>query len=137
MPGYDKDWLWRGDDLLPNQAASSELADSAYTAFSTGRAPYNYVLGMPHDGWRAFLPWLIETYKSNSSTIEQEGVQGWYQLNAAGNCVHNGGTTGNTANQLELECYPYQNPHDSIFFSSLLGSSADISVTIGGSMTGT
>ncbi|KAJ5889283.1 hypothetical protein N7504_010093 [Penicillium tannophilum] len=162
MPGYDKNWLWRGDDLWydrweqamflapefieiiswndfgeshyigPIQAANSDLADSAYTAFVTGEAPYNYVLDMPHDGWRAFLPWLIETYKSNISTIEQEGLQGWYRLNAAGNCARDGGTTGNTASQLQLEYYPYEIPQNKIFFSALLGSSADVAVTIGG-----
>ncbi|RAH40443.1 glycoside hydrolase family 71 protein [Aspergillus brunneoviolaceus CBS 621.78] len=161
MPGYDKNWLWRGDDLWydrwvqamylapdfieiiswndfgeshyigPIQDSDSPLAESTYTAFGTGESPYNYALNMPHDGWRAFLPWLIDTYKNNISTITQEGVQAWYRLNVRGSCASDGGTTGNTASELQLEYWPYEIPQDRVFFSALLGSSADVSVTVG------
>ncbi|OJJ96887.1 hypothetical protein ASPACDRAFT_33894 [Aspergillus aculeatus ATCC 16872] len=161
MPGYDKNWLWRGDDLWydrwvqamylapdfieiiswndfgeshyigPIQDSDSSLAESTYTAFGTGESPYNYALNMPHDGWRAFLPWLIDTYKNNISTITQEGVQAWYRLNVRGSCASDGGTTGNTASELQLEYWPYEIPQDRVFFSALLGSSADVSITVG------
>ncbi|GLA14291.1 hypothetical protein AnigIFM62618_000667 [Aspergillus niger] len=166
MPGYNKNWLWRGDDIWydrwiqamylapefveiiswndfgeshyigPTPDADSSLAESTYTAFGTGQAPYNYALNMPHDGWRAFLPWLADTYKNNISTITQEGVQAWYRLNVRGSCTSDGGTTGNTASQLQLEYWPYEIPQDRIFFSALLASSADISVTVGGTDLG-
>ncbi|PYH78859.1 hypothetical protein BO82DRAFT_421133 [Aspergillus uvarum CBS 121591] len=166
MPGYDKNWLWRGDDLWydrwvqamylapefieiitwndfgeshyigPIQDSDSSLAEATYTAFGTGLSPYNYALDMPHDGWRAFLPWLIDTYKNNISTITQEGVQAWYRLNVRGSCASDGGTTGNTVSQLQLEYWPYEIPQDRIFFSALLGSAADISVTVGGTDLG-
>ncbi|OJJ73124.1 hypothetical protein ASPBRDRAFT_173463 [Aspergillus brasiliensis CBS 101740] len=166
MPGYDKNWLWRGDDLWydrwvqamylapefieiiswndfgeshyigPTPDADSSLADAAYTAFGTGQAPYNYALNMPHDGWRVFLPWLADTYKNNISTITQEGVQAWYRLNVRGSCTSDGGTTGNTVSQLQLEYWPYEIPQDRIFFSALLASAADISVTVGGTDLG-
>ncbi|RAH87503.1 hypothetical protein BO86DRAFT_300109 [Aspergillus japonicus CBS 114.51] len=162
MPGYNKNWLWRGDDLWydrweqamylapefieiiswndfgeshyigPIQASGSALADSTYTAFGTGEAPYNYVLDMPHDGWRVFLPWLADTYKQNISSITQEGVQAWYRRNVGGECASDGGTTGNTASQLQLEYWPYEIGQNKVFFSALLGSTADITVTIGG-----
>ncbi|RLL93056.1 hypothetical protein CFD26_100639 [Aspergillus turcosus] len=141
MPGYSKNWLWRGDDMWFDRwnqalAADDALASSTYTAFDTGLAPYNYALDMPHDGWRAFLPYVIETYKKNISTITQEGVTAWYRLNQAGACGSDGGTTGNTVSQLELEYWPQEIVQDKIFFSALLGSSADVSVTIGGANLG-
>ncbi|RAH44413.1 glycoside hydrolase family 71 protein [Aspergillus brunneoviolaceus CBS 621.78] len=162
MPGYDKNWLWRGDDLWydrleqaiylapefieiiswndfgeshyigPIQASGSDLANSTYTAFDTGEAPYNYVLDMPHDGWRVFLPWLVDMYKQNISIITQEGVQAWYRRNVGGECVSDGGTTGNTASQLQLKYWPYEIGQNKVFFSALLESAADITVTIGG-----
>ena len=55
------------------------LNDKEYTTFGTGKAPYNYVLGMPHDGWRLFLPYVIDTYKNKIATITKEGVVAWYR----------------------------------------------------------
>ncbi|RAK76374.1 glycoside hydrolase family 71 protein [Aspergillus fijiensis CBS 313.89] len=166
MPGYDKNWLWRGDDMWfdrwtqalfvnpefieiiswndfgeshyigPIKSADDPLANQTYTAFDVGLAPYNYALDMPHDGWRAFLPYVIETYKSNISTITQEGLTGWYRLNEAGACVSDGGTTGNTASQLQAEYWPYEIVQDKIFYSALLGSDAEVSVSVGGADLG-
>ncbi|PYI03726.1 alpha-1,3-glucanase/mutanase [Aspergillus sclerotiicarbonarius CBS 121057] len=166
MSGYSKNWLWRGDDLWydrwvqalylapefieiitwndfgeshyigPIPASDSSLFDSTFTVFGTGQSPHNYAEDMPHDGWRAFLPWLIDTYKNNISTITQEGVQAWYRLNVRGSCASDGGTTGNTVSELQLEYWPYEIPQDRIFFSALLGSAADISVTVGGTDLG-
>ncbi|CAK48462.1 hypothetical protein M747DRAFT_322972 [Aspergillus niger ATCC 13496] len=166
MPGYDKNWLWRGDGMWfdrwnqalfvapefieiiswndygeshyigPIKSSDDPLANQTYTAFDTGLAPYNYVLDMPHDGWRAFLPYVIETYKNNISTITQEGVTGWYRLNKAGACSSDGGTTGNTANELQIEYWPYEIVQDKIFYSALLGSQADITVSVGGTDLG-
>ena len=77
LPGYNKNWLWRGDDLWfhrwqqmisidhpPefieiiswNDFGESHyiggLDSTQYEAFETGKAPYNYLETMPHDGWR-------------------------------------------------------------------------------------
>ncbi|PYH43499.1 glycoside hydrolase family 71 protein [Aspergillus saccharolyticus JOP 1030-1] len=161
MPGYDKNWLWRGDDMWfdrwtqalfvdpefieiiswndfgeshyigPIKSADHSLANQTYTAFDTGLAPYNYALDMPHDGWRAFLPYVIETYKSNISTVTQEGITGWYRLNEAGACASDGGTTGNTVSKLQVEYWPYEIVQDKIFYSALLASEAEVSVSVG------
>ncbi|PYI33812.1 alpha-1,3-glucanase/mutanase [Aspergillus indologenus CBS 114.80] len=161
MPGYDKNWLWRGDDLWytrweqalylapefiviiswndfgeshyigPIVDSHNSLADSMYTAFETGDAPYNYVEGFDHSGWRQFLPYVIDLYKYNETNIDKEGLVTWYRLNAAGACP-DGGTTGNTVSQLQLEHWPKDIVQDKIFFSALLGQAGDISVTIGG-----
>lgn len=77
LPGYNKNWLWRGDDLWfhrwqqmisidhpPDFIAIISWNDfgeshyiggldsTQYEAFETGKAPYNYLETMPHDGWR-------------------------------------------------------------------------------------
>jgi Glycosyl hydrolase family 71 len=116
LPGYNKNWMWRGDDLwydrwvqiIYNQPALVEiiswndygeshyigpLYDKAMTAFSVGKAPYNYAAGMPHDGWRMFLPFLIDTYKNGIATITKEGLTGWYRTSPGAACG-TGGTTG-------------------------------------------
>lgn len=164
MPGYDKNWLWRGDDLWYDRwqqvhylapefveiiswndygeshyiglsyDVHNELADASYVAFGQGHgnSPYNYASGYDHSGWRAFLPFLIDVYKNNATTITEEGLVSWYRLNQAGACASDGGTTGNTASQLQLEYKPQQILQDKIFFSALLGSSAQVKVTLGG-----
>jgi hypothetical protein len=100
-------------------------------AFTIGEAPYNYATGMPHDGWRLFLPFLIDTYKNGIATITEEGLVGWYRLSPAAACA-TGGTSGNTASQLQLEFPPASIVEDAIFFSALLGSAATVTVSIGG-----
>jgi hypothetical protein len=155
LPGYNKNWLWRSDNLWYdrwqevmfvqpefieiltwNDYGESHyigpLHDDEYAAFSIGKAPYNYALDMPHDGWRLFLPYLIDTYKNNISSITQEGVVAWYRVNPTTSACSNGGTTGNTASQLQIEYEPTAIVQDRIFYSALLTSAADVTVSIGG-----
>lgn len=153
LPGYDKNWLWRGDDLwydrwvqiIYNQPDFVEiiswndygeshyigpLYDDAMEAFTIGEAPSNYATDMPHDGWRLFLPYVISLYKFGTATITNEGLTTWYRLSTATAC--DGGTTGNTASELQIEFPPSEILQDKIFFSALLGSAADVTVSIGG-----
>ncbi|CAG8920185.1 unnamed protein product [Penicillium salamii] len=164
MPGYDKNWMWRGDDLWydrwqqvmylapefveiiswndygeshyigPSYDSHNELADATYVAFGNeyGKSPFNYAEAYDHSGWRAFLPFLIDNYKRNSTTITEEGVSAWYRLNAAGACASDGDTTANTVSQLQLEYHVKDVAQDLIFFSALLGSTAQVIVTVGG-----
>ncbi|KAM0329895.1 hypothetical protein ACHAQA_004060 [Verticillium albo-atrum] len=156
MPGFHgKNWLWRGDSLWSdrwnhvwfrdpeyvqivtwNDFGESHyigpLDETQYEAFDRGNAPYNYVRGMPHDGWRLLLPYVIDTYKNGVATINRELLVGWYRLTPARTCG-TGGTTGNTAQQMQTEYHPADVVQDKIFFSALLGSDATVSVTIGGS----
>jgi len=154
LPTWDKNWVWRGDSLWFdrwNQIIYNEpefveiiswndfgeshhigpLVDKAMEAFQYGKAPFNYGANYPHDGFRAFLPFVIDTYKNGVATITKEGVVGWWRRSATASCG-DGGTSGNTATQLQLEFAPGQVSQDKIFFSALLGSPADVSVTIGG-----
>ncbi|APA15443.1 hypothetical protein sscle_14g102130 [Sclerotinia sclerotiorum 1980 UF-70] len=153
LPGYDKNWVWRGDDLWYdrweevmfiqpdfveiltwNDFGESHyigpLHEEQFDLFEMG--PYNFVTNMPHDGWRLFLPYLIDTYKKGIASITEEGLVTWYRINPLSSGCSTNGTTGNTASQLQLEFSPEEVVQDKIFFSALLTSMADISVTIGG-----
>ncbi|RDW92917.1 uncharacterized protein DSM5745_00239 [Aspergillus mulundensis] len=155
LPGYNKNWCWKGDDLwyerwmeviytLPefveiiswNDYGESHyigpLYEYAYEApMGIGKAPINYVQGMPHDGWRKFLPWVIESYKNGMPSITQEGLVGWYRTSPGQSCG-TGDTTGNTASQLQVEFEPYEVMEDKIFYTALLASDATVTVSIGG-----
>ncbi|KAF4215598.1 hypothetical protein CNMCM6457_005781 [Aspergillus fumigatiaffinis] len=100
LPGYDKNWLWRGDDLwydrwvevLYNQPEFMEiipwndydeshyigsLYDHAMEAFTIGKAPSNFAKDMPNDGWRLSLPFLIDMYTFGTATVTEENVVTW------------------------------------------------------------
>lgn len=85
LPGYDKNWLWRGDDLWNdrweqvlylqpewveiiswNDYGESHyigpIVDDALGALTVGEAPFDYVSDYPHDGWRRLLPFYIDMY---------------------------------------------------------------------------
>jgi hypothetical protein len=102
------------------------------TPSSVGKSPLgNFAANMPHDGWRKFLPFVIDVYKTGSATITQEGLVGWYRT-SPGSVCGTGDTTGNTASQLQIEFAPTAVAQDRVFFSALLGSSATVTVSIGG-----
>jgi hypothetical protein len=96
-----------------------------------GKAPFNYVLGKSHDGWRTFLPFLIDMAKSNTTSFSQENVVAWYREHSNTACG-TGGTTGNTASQLQQTYAPGLLAQDIVFYAALLGSPASVSVSIGG-----
>ncbi|KAK1972908.1 hypothetical protein LY78DRAFT_675805 [Colletotrichum sublineola] len=152
LPGYNKNWMWRGDDLWFDRwqqvqwwkpefvqiiswndyGESHSIGpnrDKSMEAFTIGKAPYNFVL--PHDGWRETLPFSIDMYKHNTTTIDSERLVTWYRPNPSTSCKH-GGTSGNTASQLQLEFHPWNVARDAIFFTALLTESATIEVTVGG-----
>ncbi|KAI8297899.1 Mutanase [Colletotrichum sp. SAR11_59] len=152
LPGYNKNWMWRGDDLWfdrwqqilwwrPefvqiiswNDYGESHhigpVRDKSLEAFTIGKAPFNFVL--PHDGWRDTLPFTIDMYKHNTTTVDSERLVTWYRPNPATSCK-DGGTSGNTASQLQLEFHPWNVAKDAIYFTALLTSSASIEVTVGG-----
>jgi hypothetical protein len=158
LPGYGKNWMWRGDDLWfqrwqhaisidrrPdyiriiswNDYGESHyigpLDNRQYEAFDIGRAPFNYVDGMPHDGWRETLPYYISMYKTGSASITSETLVSWYRVKKNGACS-DGGTTGNTANQLQLEYSPSEMLQDRISYDALLIDDAEVQVNIGGSV---
>lgn len=94
-------------------------------------APFNYVENMPHDSWRTFLPYVIDMYVNNATSFTQEGIVFWYRPNPARACG-NGGTTVNTASQLQLEFAAADVIADAVFYTAQLASHADVIVSIGG-----
>ncbi|CAG8909305.1 unnamed protein product [Penicillium egyptiacum] len=154
LPGYKKNWIWRGDHLWHdrwqevlyvqpefvqiiswNDYGESHyigpLYEKAMEAFEIGQAPYNYVTDMPHDGWRNTLPYFIDMYKKGSAEVTQESIIAWYRPAPAAACS-SGGTSGNTAAQLQIEFPPAEMVQDRIFFSAVLGSFSGAVVSIGG-----
>ncbi|KAI9651027.1 Glucan endo-1,3-alpha-glucosidase agn1 [Ciborinia camelliae] len=157
LPEYNKNWLWRGDDLwydrweeimfwqpdLVEIISWNDYGESHYvgpidttTMDAMESAPINYALGMDHDAWLLFLPFIIGMYKFGTSPVYQEGVQAWYRLNPNSAHCSTNGTVGNTASQLLLEFLPDLVSQDKIFFSALLSSEADVFVTINGQDAG-
>lgn len=154
LPGYGKNWLWRGDDLWYDRWQQviqiapefveiitwNDYGESHYIGplrtddfglFTYGQAPFNYAASLPHDGWRAFLPYVIDTYKTGTApAIISEQVVSWYRLNPNTAC-NAGGTTGNTASQDQTEVPPSTLGLDAVYFSALLDSTASFDVTIG------
>ncbi|KAK4160430.1 glycosyl hydrolase family 71-domain-containing protein, partial [Cladorrhinum sp. PSN259] len=157
LPGYNKNWVWRGDDLWydrwqevlfvqpewvqiltwndygeshyigPLHDEEMELFDEDH-----GRAAFNYAENMPHDAWRQhILPFMIDQYKTNQSTVTQEAIVAWYRLTPGAAC-NDGRTSGNTHSQLQVEFAPTKVSQDKIFFSALLSSNKAVTVTVGG-----
>jgi glycosyl hydrolase family 71 len=104
---------------------------AGYEAFERGLSPFNYALNMPHDGWWLTLPYWIDMYKTGTTSVTREGVSAWYRQ-APGLACPSGGTTGNTATQLQFTHPPEKILRDKVFFDAVLGSAADVTVTIGG-----
>ncbi|KAK8069465.1 carbohydrate-binding module family 24 protein [Apiospora phragmitis] len=154
LPNYNKNRLWRGDDLWYdrwqqvldvnpdyveiitwNDYGESHYIGPLYPALygvfgpNAGNAPYNYVEDMPHDGWRAFLPYIIQKYKMGSAPADKEGLVTWYRTQPARAC-DTGGTAGNA--DYEPTVAPYDVVQDKIFFSALLNSAADVTVSVNG-----
>ncbi|KAK0370192.1 alpha-glucanase [Colletotrichum limetticola] len=157
LPGYNKNWIWRGDHIWGDrwfQAAwwqpefieiiswndygeshyIGPVREHAMGAFEIGKAPFNYGT-LPHDGWRDILPFVIDMYKHNVSSIDYERAVAWYKLVPAlvGTkiCDRNG-TVANTASQLQIEYLPDEVMDDNIFFVALLIKKAKVECVIGG-----
>ncbi|KAL4893243.1 glycosyl hydrolase family 71-domain-containing protein [Aspergillus ambiguus] len=150
-----KNWVWQGDDLWYTRWQQVLEVDPEYVeiiswndygeshyigpihdddmdVFRYGKSPFNYAKGMPHDGWRAFLPYVIDQFKTGKEVnIDKEGVVAWYRTTPASACG-SGKTTGNTETQNQDTLKPGEVLQDKIFYSALLESSADISISIGG-----
>lgn len=143
LPGYNKNWLWKGDSLwfdrwqelfgldpMPefvqiiswNDYGESHyigpIHDNAMAAFDIGEAPYNYVMDHPHDAWRKALPFLIDVYKLGKATMTDDIVVFWYRRNFVSACSV-AGTTVNTASQLQIEFEPSSALEDRIFVMGL------------------
>ncbi|GMM33555.1 hypothetical protein DASC09_008800 [Saccharomycopsis crataegensis] len=151
LPQWDKNWLWRGDDLWYerwlqvldinpalveiiswNDFGESHYIGPIYEMGIPSGASW-YVDGMKHDGWRALLPFFIDAYKSGELNAKptEDVLSFWYKItpNTAGGT---GGTTGNTASQGQT-IYPVSEvSEDLIFVSVIAKNTATLSIQIGG-----
>lgn len=153
LPGYGKNWLWRGDNLWHNcwQEVLSvrpefieiiswndygesyyigPLYKGGYELFRTGKAPFNYAENMPHNGWRTLLPFIISTYKNGHAEVKQESLVVWYHT-TPGSACGTGGTLVNTQSHAQIEFSPLEVVADCIFYSALLTEYATPEVIIG------
>ncbi|KAJ0415333.1 glycoside hydrolase [Aspergillus carlsbadensis] len=175
LPQFAKNWVWQGDDLWYTRwqqvleldpapdfveiISWNNFGESHYVGplhddgvgteiLEHARAPFDYVRGMPHDGWRVLLPFLIAQYKARDAgergrgshgrraeeevEIEEELLSVWYRLSPAASCGH-GNTTGGAHDD---EDTPILDPgvilEDRVFYSALLEEDAEVSVAIGG-----
>lgn len=151
LPQWNKNWLWRGDNLWHDRWQEVIRLQPALVQILTwndyGEAHYigpihssgipqgaSYVEGMPHVGWLKFLPYYIDAYKSGNNTSlqgAQEAITYWYKLNP-GLSGYNGGTTGNNPNQGQTPVAPQLVSQDKVFVSVLVAEPSDVLVSIGG-----
>ena len=154
MPEYHKNWAVHGGDLWYDRWVEisfvqpqwveviswndygeshyiGPLNEKGYGVFTSGKAPYNYARGMPHDGWRLHLPYVIDYYKTGTTNMTEESLVVWYRTEV-GNSCSGGNTTGFTTSDQQLEATGEKLIKDKIFFSALLASNASVKVNIGG-----
>lgn len=108
------------------------LNEKAYLAFDQGygNAPFNYVQGYPHDGWRHMLPYMITMWKTGTAVVTEEVLTAWYRLTPSSACG-SGGTTGNNP-QYQTRKLPQNVSPDRIYFAALLTGLANPYVTFNG-----
>ncbi|KAL2818044.1 glycosyl hydrolase family 71-domain-containing protein [Aspergillus granulosus] len=158
---FNKNWVWRGDDLWYdrwqqvlelnpdyveiitwNDYGESHyigpLVKGATGVLAQAGAPFDYVRDMPHDGWRVALPYLIAQYKAGNNEEERSAVRPdeetlsvWYRPSHAESCL-SGKTTGNSETQRQTLMEPGEVLEDKVFYSALLDTHADVKVSIGG-----
>lgn len=144
LPGYNKNWMWKGDSLwfdrwqqlfaldpMPEFVQIISWNDygechhigpvigKSMAAFEIGESNYNYAMDYPHDGWREVLPFMIDLYKTGKSSMTDDKVVFWYRPNPVSACATSG-TTVNTASQLQIEFEPVDVLEDRIFVMALL-----------------
>ncbi|KAF7861794.1 hypothetical protein EAF04_007677 [Stromatinia cepivora] len=129
LPGYDKNWMWRSDDLWFDRWQEVWYVRPDLVEIITWND-----FDMPHDGWRLFLPYVIDMYKYGTASVAQEGLVTWYLLYPANAPCSSGNTSANTHTQFQYEYEPSEVAEDCIFYSALLASDADVTVTIGSSV---
>ncbi|KGO69674.1 Glycoside hydrolase, family 71 [Penicillium italicum] len=143
LPGYNKNWLWNSGSLwhdrwqelyaldpMPefveiiswNDYGESHyigpIRENALAALDIGEAPFDFVTGYPHDAWRDMLPFLIDLYKTGSASMGNGLATFWYTPNPLDYCSV-GGTTLNTASQLQIEYNPKDKLEARIWVMSL------------------
>ncbi|EEP78960.1 conserved hypothetical protein [Uncinocarpus reesii 1704] len=160
LPQWNKNWLWRGDDLWHDRWEQvielqptfvqiitwNDFGESHYISpIHENGIPHGaewYVRDNPHDGWRALLPDYIDRYKSGNLTMrhpsqspspdKKDIISYWYRRNPA-NSGSAGGTRGNNPAMGQPVLNPSSLSQDRVFLSVLAKEPSDVSVQIGNS----
>lgn len=155
LPQWNKNWLWRGNDLWHDRwqqiiELQPDLVE-IITWNDYGESHYIgpiYSEGVPtgadyvdeihtHEGWLALLPEYIAAYKSGNATASASApttdkATAWYKTNPA-NAGNTGGTTGNNPGQGQPAMSPVPVSEDGVFFTVSVTAPSDVSVQIGNS----
>ncbi|KAH7316963.1 glycosyl hydrolase family 71-domain-containing protein, partial [Stachybotrys elegans] len=158
LPKYDKNWLWRGEmlwfdrwlqtlhvqpewvqiiswnDYGESHYIGPIRGDASLVALRDGEAPFNYVKGIEHGAWRAFLPYVIELYKTGTATLTKEAIMVWHRMQSKAAGCRDGNTTSFTATHMQPEGRWDVGMRDGIFFAAQLGSAGTAEVTVGGTV---
>ncbi|KAL4902174.1 glycoside hydrolase, partial [Aspergillus multicolor] len=146
---FNKNWVWRGDDLWYDRWEQVLQLDPEYVEILTWNdygeshyigpvrsnatgvvkegAPFDYVADMPHDGWRSTLPFLIKQFKERKgkAEVEDENLSVWYRLSPSDKC-NSGKTSGNSESSHQVLMSPGDVLQDKVFFSAVLDGWADV-----------
>lgn len=151
LPQWNKNWLWRGDDLWHDRWQQVIELQPALVEIITwndyGESHYigpihdagipegasRYVSNSPHDAWRSLLPHYIDAYKSGNTTaldITSDTITYWYRPNPT-TSGSDGGTTGNNPQQGQQAVNPALLSLDKVFLTVLVSEPSTITVQIG------
>ena len=154
LPNWNKNWLWRGDDLWHDRWTQAIELQPAMVELITwndyGENHYigpihnsgipsgaDYVNNMPHEAWLNNLPHYIDAYKSGNTTAitdASERITYWYKLNP-GTSGSDGGTTGNNPAQGQPVVAPQLVSQDKVFVTVYVTQPSDVNIQIGSGST--
>ncbi|KAL8918958.1 MAG: hypothetical protein Q9208_007068 [Pyrenodesmia sp. 3 TL-2023] len=147
MPGYNKNWVWRGDDMWHerwqqvlevqpdfveiitwNDYGESHYIGPLTHASGIPQGSHKYVDKMPHDHWLDILPYYVAAYKSGTApAVQTDKAQVWYRLSPAAGS--NGGTVGNAPWEPSMDANDVV--QDKVFFTALVKEPSTVTVQIG------
>ncbi|GKT87705.1 glycosyl hydrolase family 71 protein [Colletotrichum tofieldiae] len=140
LPGYDKNWVWRGDDLWYDRWTQvMEIMPTFVQIISWNDYGESHHIGpVRPNALEAFevgkalstTPSTTPTTSAVQPEIKTESLTTWYRLSPALACK-DGGTTANTAAHSQKVLSPAEVVKDKIFYSALLTSAAEITVSKG------
>ena len=87
-------------------------------------------VGINHDGWRKFLPYYVDIYKTGRVADVKENVMAYYRTAPARACPAAWSTTGNGTSKGQTRFTPAQLMNDSVFYAALLDSDETVSLTV-------
>ncbi|KAF5011316.1 hypothetical protein FDECE_2566 [Fusarium decemcellulare] len=162
LPGYDKNWLWRGDDLWfdrwvqvlflsrvqtdfePPEFAQiiswNDYGESHYIGGVNPKALGAFEIGRAPFNYAkdidhdGYRMFLPFLIKLAKTGAATVGTQGvaMWYRDSPGAACDAAGTVGDSCTHLQIEYPPGEIVQDKVFFSALLGAPAAVTVTVGG-----